>query len=103
MNPETYFLLDRVIHERSRLALVALLAASEPLSFTDLRDTLGMSDGNLTTHLRTLEEAGYLTASRSAGEARKHTDFRLSPAGRTAFQAYLRHLEEIVRENRAPR
>ncbi|MFM7100088.1 MAG: transcriptional regulator [Verrucomicrobiota bacterium] len=103
MNPETYFQLDRVIHERSRLALVSLLAASEPLSFTDLRDTLGMSDGNLTTHLRTLEEAGYLTVARHAGETRRHTDFRLSPAGRTAFEAYLQQLEQIVRENRPPR
>lgn len=103
MNPETFFQLDRVIHERSRLAIVSLLAASEPLSFTDLRDTLGMSDGNLTTHLHTLEDAGYLRLTRTDGETRRHTDCHLTAAGRSAFQTYLQHLETIVRQHRGDR
>ena len=58
MNPEPFLNLDRVIHEKGRLAIMSLLAASPELAFTELRDTLDMTDGNLTTHIRTLQEAG---------------------------------------------
>ena len=60
MNPEPFLQLDRVIHEKGRLAIMSMLAASPELSFTELRDALDMTDGNLTTHIRTLQEAGYV-------------------------------------------
>ena len=65
MNPEPFLQLDRVIHEKGRLAIMSMLAASPELSFTELRDTLGMTDGNITTHIRTLQEAGYLSVTKS--------------------------------------
>ena len=65
MNPEPFLQLDRVIHEKGRLAIMSMLAASPELSFTELRDALGMTDGNLTTHIRTLQEAGYLSVTKS--------------------------------------
>ena len=65
MNPEPFLQLDRVIHEKGRLAIMSMLAASPELAFTELRDALNMTDGNLTTHIRTLQEAGYLAVSKS--------------------------------------
>ena len=57
MNPEPFLQLDRVIHEKGRLAIMSMLAASAELSFIEMRDALGMTDGNITTHIRTLQEA----------------------------------------------
>jgi DNA-binding MarR family transcriptional regulator len=65
VNPEPFLQLDRVIHEKGRLAIMSMLAASPELSFTELRDTLGMTDGNLTTHIRALQEAGYVSVTKS--------------------------------------
>src|SRR5713101_2160424 len=57
VNPEPFLQLDRVIHERGRLAIMSLLAATPQLAFTEMRDTLNMTDGHVTAHLRTLHEA----------------------------------------------
>ena len=65
MNPEPFLSLDRVIHEKGRLAIMSLLAASAELAFTEIRDTLKMTDGNVTAHLRTLHEAGYISVTKS--------------------------------------
>ena len=56
MNPQSFLQLDRIIHEKGRLAIMSMLAAAPELSFTEMRDALGMTDGNLTTHIRTLQE-----------------------------------------------
>ena len=68
VNPEPFLQLDRVIHEKGRLAIMSMLAASPELSFTELRDALDMTDGNLTTHIRTLQEAGYVSVAKSYRE-----------------------------------
>ncbi|MEO6034478.1 MAG: transcriptional regulator, partial [Verrucomicrobiota bacterium] len=65
MNPETFLQLDRVIHEKGRLGIMSLLAASPEVAFTDLREALSMTDGNLTTHIRTLQEAGYISVTKA--------------------------------------
>ena len=101
MNPEPFFQLDRVIHEKGRLAIMSMLAASPELSFTDLRDTLNMTDGNLTTHIRTLQEAGYVAVAKSYQNNRPLTTCSLTPPGRKAFAAYVNLLEQIVRQNKA--
>ena len=100
MNPEPFLQLDRVIHERGRLAIMSMLAASPELSFTELRDTLDMTDGNLTTHIRTLQEAGYVAVAKSYQNRRPLTTCSLTPAGRKAFGEYVTLLEQIVRQNR---
>ncbi len=100
MNPEPFLQLDRVIHERGRLAIMSMLAASPELSFTELRDTLEMTDGNLTTHTRTLQEAGYVSIAKSYRNRRPLTTVSLTPAGRAAFAAYVALLEQIVRQNK---
>lgn len=92
--------LDRVIHERMRLAIVSALAATETLSFRDLKDSLGATDGNLSVHARKLEDAGYVTCTKSFEGRVPRSEYRLTPEGRRAFERYLSHLEALVRNAR---
>ena len=101
MNPEPFLQLDRIIHERGRLAIMSMLAASAELSFTELRDTLEMTDGNLTTHMRTLQEAGYVAIAKSYRNRRPLTTASLTQAGRHAFAHYVALLERIVEQTKA--
>jgi DNA-binding MarR family transcriptional regulator len=100
VNPEPFLQLDRVIHEKGRLAIMSMLAATPELSFTELRDELSMTDGNLTTHIRTLQEAGYLSVTKSFQNRRPLTTCSLTPAGRRAFTSYINLLEAIVQQNK---
>ncbi len=100
MNPDPFLQLDRVIHEKGRLAIMSMLAASPELSFTDLRGTLNMTDGNLTTHIRTLQEAGYVAVAKSYRNNRPLTTCSLTAAGRKAFTDYVDLLEQIVQQTR---
>ena len=93
--------LDRVIHERMRLAIVSALASSETLSFRDLRESLQATDGNLSVHARKLEEAGYVSCVKSFEGRVPKTEYRLTAEGRRAFERYLRHLEALVGNIRA--
>lgn len=100
MNPEPFLQLDRVIHEKGRLAIMSMLAASPELSFTELRDALSMTDGNLTTHIRTLQESGYVAVSKSYHNNRPLTTCSLTAAGRKAFADYVALLEQIVQQTK---
>ena len=100
MNPQPFLQLDRVIHEKGRLAIMSMLAASPRLSFTELRDALGMTDGNITAHARTLQESGYVAVTKVFQAGRPLTTFGLTENGRTAFAAYVRLLEQIVDQTR---
>ena len=92
--------LDRLIHERIRLAIVSALAASEPMTFNDLKTLLGTSDGNLSVHARKLEEARYVTCSKSFDGRVPRTEYRLTAAGREALDRYLSHMEALIRAAR---
>jgi len=96
VNPEAFLQLDRVIHEKGRLAIMSMLAASPRLSFTEMRDTLHMTDGNLTTHIRTLQEAGYVSVTKSFQNNRPLTTCSLTASGKKAFTNYINLLEKIV-------
>lgn len=100
MNPEPFLNLDRVIHEKGRLAIMSLLAAAPEMPFREIRDTLKMTDGNVTAHLRTLLEAGYVAVTKSFEGGRSATSYSLTPTGRTAFADYVRLLEQVVRDVR---
>ena len=100
MNPEPFQQLDRVIHEKGRLAIMSMLAASPELSFTELRDGLGMTDGNLTTHIRALQQEGYVSVTKSYQNNRPLTTCSLTAPGRKAFTGYINLLEQIVRQNK---
>jgi DNA-binding transcriptional ArsR family regulator len=101
-SPRTLPELDRIIHERMRLAIVSALAANASLSFNDLKALLGTTDGNLSVHARRLEEAGYVAFSKSFHGRMPRTVYRLTPEGRRAFERYLGHLEALVHGARQP-
>jgi DNA-binding MarR family transcriptional regulator len=97
--------LDVLLHEPARLRIVAVLAAVEEMAFTELRDTLEMTDGNLSVHLQKLEKPkpekpGYVAITKSFVGRRPHTTVKLTRAGQKAFAQYLDHLEAIVRQGR---
>lgn len=89
--------LDRVIHERARLSIVSALAAEKELSFAELKGATGLTDGNLSVQLRTLEMAGYVALEKSeAGGRKSRTGARLTTQGRKAFTAYLAVLDKVL-------
>jgi DNA-binding transcriptional ArsR family regulator len=92
--------LDPMLHERGRLAIVSVLAAVDRLTFTELRDALEMTDGNLSVHLQKLEEKGYVTIDKQFVGRRPQTTGRLTRAGRQAFTRYLDQLQAIVEQGR---
>jgi DNA-binding MarR family transcriptional regulator len=93
--------LDRVIHERARLGIVSALAVNGSLTFTDLRDLLGITDGNLSAHARKLEDVGYVTCTKSHDGRASKTEFRLTARGRAELKAYLDHMEAIIEATRS--
>jgi DNA-binding MarR family transcriptional regulator len=100
VNAQAFLQLDRVIHEKGRLAIMSMLAATPELSFTELRDTLKMTDGNLTTHIRTLQEAGYVSVTKSFQNNRPLTTCSLTSPGKKAFTNYINLLEQIIQQTK---
>jgi DNA-binding MarR family transcriptional regulator len=92
--------LDRLIHERIRLGIVAALAANESLTFAELKDVLKTTDGNLSVHARRLEEAGYIKVTKGFEDRKPKTDYRLTPKGRRALETYLQQMESILSQAR---
>ncbi|MCW1913100.1 transcriptional regulator [Luteolibacter sp. GHJ8] len=89
--------LDKTIHEKARLGIMTLLASrTNAWPFQDLKLELEMSDGNLITHLRTLEQAGYISGEKLTGDGRPQTLYILTKEGRKAFEDYLAILEQIL-------
>ena len=99
--PRASLALDRLIHERVRLAIVSSLAVNESLTFNELKHLLGATDGNLSVHARRLEEAGYVECLKSFDGRVPRTEFRLSQVGREALERYLAHMEGLIRSTRA--
>ncbi len=88
--------LDKVIHEKGRLSIMTLLATRVEWTFQDLKSQLQMSDGNLITHLRALERAGFVSVQREFSDNRPKSSYALTKTGNAAFQSYLAVLEQIV-------
>jgi len=88
--------IDAVIHERVRLAIVSALAVAPELSFGELKEMLSVTDGNLSAHAQTLEEAGYIVIEKTFRGRRPYTTMKLSPQGRKAFQRYIETLRQII-------
>src|SRR5580704_10459133 len=85
--------LDRLIHERTRLAIVSALAVNTSLTFNELKDLLRVTDGNLSVHARKLEDAGYVACNKSFNGRLPQTEYRLASLGRRALEKYLDHME----------
>lgn len=99
--PETTAVsLDRLIHERTRLAIISALAVNASLTFNELKELLRVSDGNLSVHARKLEDAGYIICTKSFAGRMPKTQFRLASSGRRALEKYLDHMEALIRATR---
>src|ERR1700729_3039983 len=85
--------LDRVIHERTRLAIVSALAVNASLTFNELKQLLRVTDGNLSVHARKLEDSGYIACAKSFDGRMPKTEYRLTASGRRALEKYLNHME----------
>ena len=88
--------LDRLIHERMRLGIISALAANEVLTFTELKNLLDTTDGNVSVHSRKLEDAGYISCTKSFEGRVPRTEYRLTQPGRAALEKYLNHLEALL-------
>jgi DNA-binding MarR family transcriptional regulator len=92
--------LDRLIHERLRLGILSALSVNESLTFSELKKLLDTTDGNLSVHARKLEEAGYLSCTKSFEGRMPRTDYKLTTAGRRALERYLDHMEALIQAMR---
>ena len=93
--------LNRLIHERVRLAIVSALAVRESLTFNELKALLKTTDGNLSVHARKLEDAEYIACDKSFEGRVPRTEYRLTALGRRALERYLDHMEALIRATRA--
>jgi DNA-binding MarR family transcriptional regulator len=89
--------LDRLIHERVRLAIVSTLAVHDMLTFNELKGLLEITDGNLSVHARKLEDARYVQCKKGFDGRIPRTEFRLTAAGRRALEKYLAHMEALIK------
>lgn len=89
--------LDKIIHERMRLGIISALAANAKLSFTDLKNLLATSDGNISVHARKLEEAGYVTCEKSFKGRMPLTEYSITREGQKALERYLDHMEALIK------
>lgn len=92
--------LDRLIHERLRLGILSALAVNESLTFHDLKTLMQTTDGNLSVHARKLEEAGYVSCTKSFERRVPKTAYAITPVGRRALERYLDHMEALIRTTR---
>jgi DNA-binding MarR family transcriptional regulator len=92
--------LDRLIHERTRLAIVSALAVNASLTFNDLKQLLRVTDGNLSVHARKLEDSGYVACTKSFDGRVPKTEYRLTASGRRALEKYLDHMEALIQATR---
>jgi DNA-binding MarR family transcriptional regulator len=99
-DPDATF--DRLVYERVRLGIMSALAVRESLTFNELKSLFDVSDGNLSAHARKLEEAKYLTCTKSFAQRRPRTVYRLTALGKTALNRYLDHVEAVIKATRRP-
>src|SRR5437764_3071485 len=94
--PHSAHEIDRLIHERLRLGIISALAANESLTFNELKHTVKTTDGNLSVHARKLEDAGYISCSKSFDGRMPKTEYSLTSAGKRALERYLDHMEALI-------
>ena len=92
--------LDRLIHERLRLGIISALAANESLTFSELKNLMNTTDGNLSVHARKLEEAGYISCTKFFEGRLPKTEYKLTAAGRSALESYISHMESLIKQMR---
>jgi DNA-binding MarR family transcriptional regulator len=89
--------IDRLIYERVRLGILSALSVNNSMSFAELKELLKASDGNLSTHARRLEEAGYITCKKRFSDRVPKTEYAMTVKGKRVFARHLEHLEALIR------
>jgi DNA-binding MarR family transcriptional regulator len=100
MDSPDYSSIDDILSSKIRLGIAALLITAEIAEFTYIKEALGLTDGNLSTHLHKMEEAGYVVIIKQFVNNKPKTTVQLSPQGIKAFQAYVNFLESIIKNKR---
>jgi DNA-binding MarR family transcriptional regulator len=98
MNEFDYQQLDEIIHSRIRLAIMAVLVTVDEAEFIFLRDKVNATDGNLSTHLKKLDEAGYIAVNKSFENRKPVSRYLLTQKGRKAFELYVERLEKLIKK-----
>jgi DNA-binding MarR family transcriptional regulator len=91
---------DRLIHERIRLGIMSALSVNRSMSFSELKELLDTTDGNLSRHARKLEDAGYVSCTKKFSERVPKTEFSLTPKGKRVFERHLQHMEALIQAAR---
>ncbi|MBI9072438.1 MAG: transcriptional regulator [Melioribacteraceae bacterium] len=90
--------LDDIIHSRIRLAIISVLISVEEAEFTFLKNRVKATDGNLSTHLKKLEEVKYIAVKKEFIDRKPATSYRLTESGKEAFSAYVERLENLIKK-----
>ena len=91
----------RLLYDRIRLGVMSALSVNRSMSFAELRNLLGTTDGNLSKHARRLEDAGLVSCKKSFEERVPRTQFSLTPKGKRAFAQHLKHMEALIAATRS--
>jgi DNA-binding MarR family transcriptional regulator len=91
---------DRLIHERIRLGIMSALSVNRSMSFSELKELLDTTDGNLSRHARKLEDAGFISCTKKFSERVPKTEFSLTPKGRRVFERHLQHMQALIQAAR---
>jgi DNA-binding MarR family transcriptional regulator len=100
MNHEKILDIDHLIHAPIRLAALSILITVQNANFSFLKESINTTDGNLSTHLSKLEEAGYVTVEKIFKDKKPQTIYAITDTGRKAFNRYIDNLEKIVKEQK---
>jgi len=96
VSDESHNMIDDVIHQRTRLAIMATLTGVARLDFSEVKADLGLTDGNLSTHAAALERAGYIKVTKTFRGKKPLTRLAMTPKGRKAMQRYVSLLQGIL-------
>lgn len=102
MKADDFQNIDKLIHEKGRMAIMSALASTTELSFTELKKLLNMTDGNLSVHIRNLQKAGYISVTKTFVDRKPHTSCSLTKVGKKAFFEYIKTLESIIKSVKEP-
>jgi DNA-binding PadR family transcriptional regulator len=92
--------LDKLLEHSIRLRIMVVLAANPSYDYNGLKDLLEVTDGNLATHLKTLEREKYISVSKSFVERKPNTRYRISDKGRSALRKHMEAMAEVVRQGK---
>ena len=98
MSEFDYQQIDEIIHSRIRLAILSVLLSVEQAEFNFLKEKVNATDGNLSIHLKKLEEVGYITVKKEFVDRKPHSLYQMSTTGHKAFAAYIQKLESLLKK-----